>query len=57
MDFVVQKCNEGWFVIDFVISIFCLEMSDINFIKVISNNNQKTHADDIKHTEFQTVIG
>ena len=57
MDFVVQKCDEGWFVIDFKISIFFLEMSDINFIKVITNDNQKTHADDIKHTEFQTVIG
>ena len=56
MEFIIQKCDQGWFVIDFVISVLCIKMPQVNLIKIIPNDDQQTDADDIKYPELEVII-
>ena len=52
MNFIIQECDQGRFMIDLVISVFRLEMSQVDLVKIISNHDQKTNTDHIKYPEF-----
>ncbi len=56
MDFIIQVSKKIGLFIDSAVSVFCIEVTDMNFIGIVPYDNQKTYTDDIEHPEFQIVV-
>ena len=56
MDFLIQVSKNIGLSVNPVVSVFRIKVTDMNFIRIVPNDNQQTYTDDIEHSELQIVI-
>ena len=56
VDFLIQISKNIGLSVNPVVSVLRVEVTDMNFISIVPNDNQKTYTDDIEDSEFQIIV-
>ena len=56
MDFLIQISKNIGLSVDPVVSVLRIEVTNMNFISIIPNDNQQTYTDYIEDSEFKIVV-